>query len=86
MTPPSWPHTTVAIQTMPWGATETVTTQPSLEEAIESLCYGYLEETHAGWENNDGGFGEFHFDVAGRSVELEFNGRFSDTWTDIHTF
>jgi hypothetical protein len=25
-------------------------------------------------------------EVAKRSIELEFNGRFTDTWTDVHTF
>jgi hypothetical protein len=80
------PKTTVTIQTVSWGSTETVTTQPVLEEAIEALCYGYLEETHGGWENDAGGYGEFRFDVAKRTIELEFNGRYTDTWTDTHSF
>lgn len=74
------------IQTVSWGTTEILTVQSTLEKAIENLCYDYLEKTHAGWENNDGGYGEFSIDVAKRSIELEFNGRFTDTWTDIHTF
>lgn len=80
------PDTKIAIQTVPWGTTEAVTAQSTLEKAIENLCYDYLEQTHGGWENNDGGYGEFRIDVAKRSIELEFNGRFTDTWIDIHTF
>jgi len=80
------PNTTIAIQTVSWGTTEILTTQSTLEKAIENLCYDYLEQTHGGWENNDGGYGEFRIDVAKRSIELEFNGRFTDTWTDNHTF
>lgn len=80
------PKTRVAIQTVSWQSDEIVTTDQGLEEAIETLCYSYLEETHGGWENNEGGFGEFRFDVKKRSVELEFNGRFSDVWTDTHSF
>ena len=37
-----------------------------------------LEQEQGGWENNDGAFGEFTFDVAERTIELEFNGRFTD--------
>jgi hypothetical protein len=80
------PSTTVAIQTVSWPSAEIVTSQPSLRTAIETLCYDYLEETHDGWENNDGAYGEFRFDVAKRTIKLEFNGRFTDTWTDTHTF
>jgi len=69
-----------------WGATEPVAEKRSLQDAIESLCYDYLEVTHGGWENNDGAFGEFHLDVAERTVDLEFHGRFSDTYTTNHTF
>ena len=69
-----------------WGNTAPITCELTLREAIETLCYDYLEESHGGWENNDGAFGEFHFDVAERSVDLEFHGRFSDTFTTNHTF
>jgi len=84
--PATLPNTTVVIQTVSWGKTEILSAESTLEKAIENLCYDYLEQTHAGWENNDGGYGEFRIDVAKRSIELEFNGRFTDTWTDNHTF
>lgn len=84
--PATLPKTTVRIQTVSWGATEILTTESTVEQAIENLCYDYLGQTHGGWENNDGGYGEFRIDVVKRSIEREFNGRFTDTWTDIHTF
>ena len=37
-----------------------------------------LEQTHGGWENNDGAYGEFTFDVAERTIKLDFNERISD--------
>ena len=84
--PAELPQTMITIQTVSWGSTEILTAQSTLETAIENLCYDYLEQAHAGWENNDGGYGEFRIDVPKRSIELEFNGRFTDTWTDKHTF
>lgn len=48
-----------------------------LREAIEELAYDLLRETHAGWENNDGGFGDFTFDVAARTISLDHNERYT---------
>jgi uncharacterized protein DUF6878 len=84
-------HTTLPVSfitphLIAWGETNPAPADQPLEQAIETLCYDYLEQTHDGWENNDGACGEFRFDVAGRTIELEFNGRFTDTWTDTHTF
>jgi hypothetical protein len=83
------PETKVTVQQATWretGETNAVATEQTFREAIETLCYDYLAETHEGWEINDGAFGEFSFNVANRTVALEFNGRFSDTYTDNHTF
>jgi len=48
-----------------------------LPEAIETLCYDLLRQTHAGWENNDGAFGDFTFDVAARTISLDHNDRYT---------
>lgn len=80
------PKATVTIRQVSWPNTKAAITQATLEEAIETLCYAYLEETHGGWENNDGAYGEFRFDVAKRTITLEFNGRYTDIHTDNRTF
>lgn len=46
-----------------------------LPDAVEALCYDLLESKHGGWENNEGGFGEFTFDVAAETVTFDFNYR-----------
>lgn len=79
------PKVGIAIQTAVWGNTELETGTATLAEAIETLCYGYLAEYHGGWENNDGAYGEFVFEAASRTIQLEFNGRFTDVCTDRHT-
>ena len=80
------PATRLTLQQLRWGQTESTPSEFTLAEAIETLCYDYLEETHGGWENNDGAYGEFRFDVAKRTIELEFNGRYTETFTDTHAF
>jgi hypothetical protein len=45
-----------------------------------------LNEEHGGWENSDGAYGEFRFDVGARSIHLEFNARFMDATNYSHDF
>lgn len=65
------------------GAEVTRRTLP-LAEAIEELCYDLLEEEHGGWENNDGAYGEFAFDVAARTINLDHNSRYTAVETYAH--
>jgi hypothetical protein len=76
---------TVTVQSASWDGKEVTVREQSLGEAIEQLCYDFLEQEHGGWENNDGAFGEFTLDVAAKTVELEFNGRYTDVHTSTHT-
>jgi len=80
------PDVQLEIQQVEWGTGKRDSHQTAIRDAIEQLCYDFLEQEHGGWENNDGAFGEFTFDVAGRSITLEFNGRFSDFTTSSHAF
>lgn len=57
-----------------------------LTRAIEELAYDLLEETHAGWENNDGAYGEFVFDVAERTITLDHNSRYTAVDSYTHEF
>lgn len=68
------------------GSTEPVAKTISLAEAIETMVYDFLERTHAGWENNDGADGEFVFDVASRTVTLDYNERYSASNNYNHEF
>jgi len=81
-----FPAITVTLHSSDWGGEELTTREMPLREAVEELCYGYLQQEYDGWENNDGAFGEFTLDVAERSIALEFNGRFTDYVQSNHTF
>jgi hypothetical protein len=80
------PQTPVTLYHAKWDSDELGTDEITLQDAIEALCYDYLEQEHDGWMDNDGAFGEFEFDVALRTIHLEFNGRFTDVYTHTHTF
>ena len=76
------PETPITLHQAQWDSDELGTDETTLQDAIETLCYDYLEQEHGGWMDNDGAFGEFEFDVAARTIHLEFNGRFTDVCTE----
>jgi hypothetical protein len=75
------PATPVTLHQASWQSDALTTVATPLPEAIETLCYSYLQQYQDGWENNDGAFGFFAFDIGKGSIELEFNGRFTDIAT-----
>jgi hypothetical protein len=58
----------------------------SLSDAIETLVYAVLEQTHGGWENDDGAYGDFTFDVENRTITLDYNERHMESDYSCHTF
>jgi Family of unknown function (DUF6878) len=80
------PQTSITVQHAQWGADELRLCDQPLSDAIETLCYAYLELEHRGWENNDGAYGEFTFTVADRRIVLDFNARYTDIHNSIYSF
>ena len=48
--------------------------------------YDFLAQTHSGWEDNEGAFGEFTFDIAARTITLDYNERYIESANDQHVF
>jgi hypothetical protein len=80
------PEATIRFRDATWGREEGKVSEVSLYEGIKGLCYDYPSQEHGGWENNDGGYGDFTFDVAERLIVLDFNQRFSDSTCYHHAF
>ena len=80
------PTVQIEIASAVWGsATIDRQTRP-VEEAIERLAYDVLNQNHAGWENNDGAYGEYTFDVAERTITLDYNERHMESDHSMHVF
>lgn len=80
------PEGSVTLFTLGWRETEPTEKIMPLSEAIEHMVYELLGQTHGGWENNAGAYGEFVLDVAAETITLEFNMRFEDSELFEHTF
>jgi hypothetical protein len=84
--PAKVPLTSLILHEATQNPDNSTSTKTSLPSAIEDLCYGYLSQCHGGWQNNDGAYGTFEFDVSKRSIHLDFNERFTDTTNSSHDF
>ena len=84
--PADIPATPVEIARLDFPATEPERLTEPLGEAIETLAYAFLEQTHGGWENNGGAFGDFVFDVAEETITLDYNERIETSENYSHAF
>jgi hypothetical protein len=80
------PATEISYAAITWDAPEVEMRSLSLEDVVEQLAYDFLSDTHGGWENNDGAYGEFCFDAGARCIHLEFNERFTSSELFTHDF
>lgn len=80
------PAATAEIATPIWGEQEPQRQSMSLADAIEKLIYDFLGSAHDGWEDNDGAYGEFTFDVADRTIRLDYNERYTASVNYSHEF
>lgn len=69
-----------------WGQAEAAPQNLTVADAVEHMAYDFLRQTHEGWENNDGAYGEFTFDVAERTIALDYNERFTSSENYSHEF
>jgi hypothetical protein len=80
------PEATIAMAEVTFDGPRVVIEQRSPRDVIENMAYAFLEQTHDGWENDDGAYGEFTFDVAARSIALDYNERYIATNRYQHEF
>ena len=84
--PVDLPDAKIEIARSQWGNPEIERSPFSIRDAIEQIAYEFLEETHRGWEINDGAYGTFTIDVAKRAITLDYNERIMETSYSQHVF
>jgi hypothetical protein len=80
------PAATVEIARPVWGNNDIDRQNLSIHDAIEALVYSFLGQSHDGWENSDGAYGDFTFDVADRTITLDYNERHMESDHSQHVF
>jgi len=69
-----------------WGSSEIERQSQPVREAIETLAYAFLAQTHGGWENSDGAYGDFTFGVTERTITLDYNEWHTESDFSQHSF
>jgi hypothetical protein len=54
------------------------------EDQLMDLFYDLIQARHPGWENNDGAFGEFEWDLMDDVLKHSHNARFTEYHTTEH--
>ncbi len=78
------PEAMIEILDTTWPQPEPSRSSVSLANAVENLVYDVLAQTHRGWENNDGAYGNIVFDAAARVIKLDYNERCTDSENFTH--
>lgn len=73
------PPATITFRSVDWQSSEIIVRQMTLEKVIEQMAYDFLSDSHGGWENNDGAYGEFCFDAQAGTIHLDYNERFTSS-------
>lgn len=71
---------------LPYGEPKPITRRHSIPLVVETLAYDLLRETHEGWENSDGAYGEFVFDVTAGTITLDYNDRYMSSENHVHAW
>ena len=80
------PSVEVEIASAVWDQAEPDRTAITVHDAIERFVFEFLGVTHDGWENSDGAYGDFTFDVAERTITLDYNERYMQSEYSQHVF
>ena len=80
------PSDRIEIARTTWESPEIERQTLTVQEAVETLVYDFLRQVHSGWEINDGAYGDFTFDVAKRTIKLDYNERYTSSENFSHEF
>lgn len=80
------PTVSLEVARAEWGSRDIARVTSSMKDAIEQLAYDFLGQTHAGWENSEGAYGDFVFDVAERTITLNYNERIETSEYTQHVY
>lgn len=80
------PGTAIAFKEVVWDGLLVMTQQRAIRDVIDTMANALLEQTHEGWEDGDGAYGDFTFTVEGQTITLEYNERHMESDYHCHEF
>jgi hypothetical protein len=68
-----------------WGKDPLTEATVPLQDLIESMTFAVIGLNHAGWENNDGAYGQVAFDAQTNEIRHDHHERYTDYNSYSHT-
>ena len=70
------PTTDVTVKTVVFDIGVIGESTTTVRDYMETLASDFLKDTHSGWENGEGAYGQFRFSLAEHTITLEYNERY----------
>ena len=80
------PTVEITIKTVVFDTARVEEERTTVRDFLEGLASDLLEETHSGWEDGEGAYGQFRFSLAERAITLEYNERYVESDYHEHEF
>lgn len=73
------PQDTVSLIVLADRSMDRILNTVSIPDAVEGVVYDLLDTSHGGWQDGNGAYGDFRFEVGIRAIALSVNARFTDS-------
>ncbi len=80
------PSASITVQQVEFESSMIVEASTSVGEFINNLASDLLQKTHGGWQDGEGAYGTFSFNLVARTITLQYHERYVETEYHEHEF
>lgn len=80
------PVASIDVKQVEFESSTIVQASTTVSEFIKNLTSDLLEKTHGGWEDGEGAYGTFSFNLEERTITLQYHERYVETEYHEHEF
>ena len=82
----SLPSASITVQQVKFESSTIVEASTSVAEFVNNLASDLLQKTHGGWQDGEGAYGTFSFNLEDRTITLRYHERYVETEYHEHAF
>ena len=80
------PSASISVQQVEFESSTIVQASTTVSEFIKNLTSDLLQKTHGGWQDGEGAYGTFNFNLEERTITLQYHERYVETEYHEHEF
>lgn len=82
----SLPSASIIVRKVEFESSTIVEASTSVAEFVNNLTSDLLQKTHGGWQDGEGAYGTFSFDLEDRTITFQYHERYVETEYHEHEF